>query len=485
MILDNPARDGNGRWFYPANGNGDGQETELARLTARQLGHGPGAPGTWSRFLVAHARWILAVTLAVMALAAIFASAQTQLYRSEAAVVVSPASAAASSGGQQPDMSTEEGVATSGIVLSKASKATGVPVATLSDGASVSARGASYVLLIMYSDPDPHIAQQRAQAIAEAYTSFRSARPRSAPSTAPTATLITPASLPASPYSPDYGLDLGIALLVGLTLGIATAWGRDHLDDRLRGPLDLERQASAGVLGLIPAFRPGEPGPAGRLAVVASPASIVAEAYRSLRTRVLRTATTTKAQTILVTNPAWEDKGTVAANLAAAIAQSGRRTVLVCADLRWGRAHRLFGTWDGAQGLAELLQQKADLAAALHPTKIARLCVVPPGARQPDPAAVLQLPALGPALNEIRALCDVVVIEAPPVLVSPDAQPLAESAEMTVLVADARVSTRAQVRAAALELERERAEVAGWVLVNVGRERRLGSDLHRTAEESR
>lgn len=478
MISDNGARDGEWRRYLPASRNGNGQGTQLARLMARQVGHGPGTPGSWSRLLVAHARWIVGVTLAVVVAAAAFAASQPRLYASAADVVVEAGPVAGGGAAQQPDLSTEESVVASGVVLSKAAQAIHVPVATLSKGLSVTAKGASFVLHITYADANPNIAQQRAQAIAEAYTSFRSANPTSngaAPNTAPTATLITPASLPISPYSPKYPLDLGVALLIGLALALVTAWGRDYLDDRLRGPLDLERQADADVLGMIPAFRPTEHGPRGQLVMAASPGSMVAEAYRGLRTRVLLTLAGRNSGTILVTSPTWEDRGTVAANLAAVLAQSGRSTILVCADLHWGRAQLLFGASKDAQGLTELLEQGTDLSGALHATSVSDLRLLPPGAPPPDPAALLQLPALRAALSEIRAQADVVVIEAPPLLVTPDARPLADCAEIILLIADARASTRAQVRAAVRELEPERARLAGCVLVNVGRRRHLRS----------
>ena len=476
MRPDDAAHDGNGRWHQPMSRGSNGQGSDLARLTTRQLGRGPGAPGSWSRFLVAHARWILAVTLAVVAAGAAFAFSQTPLYRSQADVLVQPAPTAAGSTAQDSDMSTEESVATSGVVLSRASQATGVPAGALASGLSVTARGSSYLLQISYSDPNPYVAQRRAQAIAQAYTSFRSASPSpksAASSTAPTATLITPASLPASSYSPDYSIDIGAALIVGLALALATAWGRDHLDDRLRGPLDLERQADADVLALIPAFRPDGREPSRRLAMAVSPDSIVAEAYRSLRTRVLLAAAARKPGTILVTSPAWEDRGTVAANLAAALAQSGRSTVLVCADLRWSCGHLVAGTGADGHGLRGLLEGRTDLASALQPTRVPGLRLLPPGALPPDPAALLQQPTLRTVLDEIRSQADVVIIEAPPLLVSPDARPLAGTAEMILLIADARASTRAQVRAAARELEEKRARLAGCMLVNVGRRRRL------------
>jgi tyrosine-protein kinase len=477
VIFNNAAREGEQRWYRPASSNGHGKNTQLARLMEREVGHGPGTPGSWSRLLVAHARWILGVTLAVVVAAALFAFTQTRLYAATADVLVEPSAAAGGGAAQQPVLATEESVVSSGAVLSKASHAIGVPVATLSQGLSVTAKGASYVLHISYANPDPHVAQQRAQAIAQAYTSFRSSTPAAngAPNTAPVATLITPAPLPTSPYSPKYVLDLGAALLIGLALGIVTAWGRDHMDDRLRGPLDLERQADADVLGMIPAFHPTERGPRGQLVMAVSPGSIVAEAYRSLRTRVLLTMAGRNSGTILVTSPTWEGRGTAAANLAAALAQSGRSTILVCADLHWGRAQLLFGVSKDAPGLAELLEQRTDLGGALQATSVPGLRLLPPGAPQPDPAALLQLPALRAALSEIRAEADVVVIEAPPLLVTPDARPLADCAESILLVADAQTTTRAQVRAAVRELEPERARVAGCVLVNVGRRRLVKS----------
>lgn len=473
MTLDNTVHDGDGRWHHAASRNGNGQGVKLARLMTRQFGHGPGTPGSWSRFLVVHARWILAVTLAVLVATAAFAFTQTPQYRSEADVVVDPVPGVGGAAAQQPDMSTEASVVGSGVVLNRAARFVHAPAAGLGNGLSVKARGNSFVLQIFYSSPDPNVAQRRAQAVAQAYTAFRSAKPipKSAQNAAPTATLITRASLPTSPYSPVYGLDLAVGLLVGLALALVTAWGRDYLDDRLRGPLDLEQQAGAEVLALIPAFRAGKREPRRRLVMTVSPSSMVAEAYRGLRTRVLLAAAG-DSRTILVTSPAWEDRGTVAANLAAALAQSGRSTALVCADQHWGCAHMVIGTGNDAQGLTELLEQRTDLTGALHPTEVPGLRLLPPGALPPDPAALLQLPTLRRALREIRAQADVVVIEAPP-LVSPDALPLADITEMILLIADARTSTRAQVRAAARELDQERAKLAGCVLASVGLRKRL------------
>ena len=115
------------------------------------------------------------------------------------------------------------------------------------------------------------------------------------------------------------------------------------------------------------------------------------------------------------------------------------------ADLRWGRAHELFGPGNG-YGLSGLLEGRTSLVGALQATEVPGLRLLPPGVIPADPAALLQRPAWHTALRDIRRQADVVVIEAPPMLVSPDAGLLADLAEMVLVVADARRSTRVQLR---------------------------------------
>lgn len=462
--------------FHPATD----RATQVARLTARQARSGSGAPGSWSRFLAAHARWIVVFTLAVVGGAATLAHAQTALYTSEAVVEVGfPAAEAGAL--QAPDMATEKSIVSSGVVLATASRYLNVPQAQLLKGVSASVPASTFLLQIFYSDPNPFVAQERAQAVARAYVSYRSQKParprrgtRVSPlaAAAPSATLITPATLPGSPSSPNYLVDIGAALIVGLALGIGTAGLRDHLDDRVRGPLDVQAQAGTPVLALLPSFRSARHDPASRLVMVGSPDSVVAEAYRGLRTRLVQAAAARGVKTLLVTSPGWEDKGAVAANLAVALAQSGRDTILVCADLRWGRVHELFGLTNQG-GLTSLLDRRTSPLSVLRATGIPGLRLLPAGLLPPDPAASLQRPASRTVLGEFRRQADFVIIDAPPLLASPDTGPLADLAEMILLVLDARSSARAQVRAAMRELEGVRPKLVGSVLANVGRRRRL------------
>jgi len=199
--------------------------------------------------------------------------------------------------------------------------------------------------------------------------------------------------------------------------------------------------------------------------------SVVADAYRGLRARIVQAAAVQGARTLIVTSPAREDKDAVAANLAVALAQSGQSTVLVCADLRWGQAHRLFEVND-TEGITRFLDGQTSFADALEPVAPG-LKVLPAGPPPLDASAVLQRPAFRAMLSALTDRGDFVVITAPPVLASADALILADIAGMTLLVADARHSARAQMRTAVRELEPVRDKIAGCVFTGVGRRRLL------------
>jgi tyrosine-protein kinase len=454
--------------------------TQLAGLTARQLRRGPGAPGGWSRFLLAHLRWILITTLVVLAAAGALVHAQTPQYKSQAAVDVWFASPDATTV-QPPNMTTEKGIVSSGVVLAIASRSLGVPQSQLLSGLSVNVPASSSLLQIAYSDPVPYVARARAQAIAQAYVTYRT--PKTAPAKQSTKTstpefeslraaLITSPALPSSPSSPNYLVNMLAALIIGLGLALGTAAIRDHLDDRFRSPAEIDAQTGAPLMALVPAFIRAERGPASLLTMVWSPNSVVAEAYRSVRTRVIAAAAARGARTLLITSPGWEKKSMIAANLAVALAQSGRRTVLICADFRWGQAHEFFGV-ENNNGLTTLLDRQTDLLSALRRTGIHGLWVLPPGPVPPDPAEVLQRPALRTVVGEVRSHADFVIIDAPPLLATSDTAPLAHIAEMILLVGDARMSTRANVRAAMREIDDMADKLIGSVLYNAGRRRWL------------
>ena len=457
-----------------------------ARGTAVKQGGGaaalplsPGVRDMWSRFVIARLMWILLMAVLVTSSASGYVLLQKPMYKAQATVAIYPA-AGATSAVQPFVMGTEKGVVSSGAVLSLASQSLLIPVSKLQSGLSITVPVDSDLLVIAYTDRNPQVAQSAAEAIAEAYVAYRTtALGPAAPKTGSSSTaslqvaVVTDATLPTSPDGPNPLLTIGVALILGLSLGIGLALILDWLDDRLRGAADLQAQAKTALLARIPAFDRKKHGMKDGLIIVEHPDSPIASAYVDLRTRVLQAATLRRARTLLVTSPGSEDKSTVAANLAAAMALSGRRVVLVCADLREGNAHLLFGLKDGL-GVTSVVFGDAELADALSTTGVHGLEVLAAGPPSPDPSSVLQSRAFKDMLQMLRAGADMVVIEAPPVLARADAAAMAEEVDMLLLVADARITSRADVRAAVEELGRVRGRMVGCVLDNVGRTARLG-----------
>jgi capsular exopolysaccharide synthesis family protein len=447
----------------------------------------PRAQGARSRFVIAHARWIVLITAAVVAVTSALVLPQTPQYVSVADVLVQSGPNAT----LQPDMGTEAGVAASGAVLATASRSLHVTKAELANGLSVHEPGTTFTLQVSYSNASPQVAQQRAQAIAAAYVAYRSslrAQHATAQGAAPVATLITPALLPTAPSSPDKALDIGAALIVGLALALGSAWLRDRLDDRVRGPADLEVQSGAPVLAQIPAFQSSSRYSGSRPAMTASRDSAVARAYRDLRARLIHSAhrnsmnsADRNAMNLLVTSPAGEDRAEVAANLSIAFAQAGHSTVLVCADLRSGRSDEMFGL-AGGDGLAGILSGRSTMASALRSSGVPGLQVLPRGEAPLDPAALLQNPSCRDLFRYLSRQADIIVVEAPPLLAAADASLLADFADRILLVADARRSARTQVRAGLRDIEHVHGKVAGWALCNVGRVYRLRALVPRPAD---
>src|SRR5215216_4836559 len=165
-------------------------------------------------------------------------------------------------------------------------------------------------------------------------------------------TVIEPAKLPTAAASRLNPVRAGLGLLVGLVVGVLAAFVWDRTDTRLRGPGELAERLGRPILGQIPRLRRRR---RGGLAMVDQPESAAADAYRRLRARVAELAGRLELTSIMVVSPGpGEGKSTTAANLAVAVAESGREVLLVSADLRRPRIHEFFGLQNDS-GLSDIL----------------------------------------------------------------------------------------------------------------------------------
>jgi capsular exopolysaccharide synthesis family protein len=273
-------------------------------------------------------------------------------------------------------------------------------------------------------------------------------------------TIIHPAREPDAPVSPKPTLALVLALFVGVAGGVALAVARDRLDTRVRAEDDLG-PAAPPLLGSLERLRRRD---AGRSAL-ADPAGTRAEALRHLRTNLEFLERDRPAQVLAVVSPTARDgRTTTAADLAAALAEAGRRTIVVDAALRHPGLGAHLGL-DAASGLSDVLAGRPVDEALVEAGE--RLSVLPAGHPVPNPGEVLASDRLDRLVAELRGLADVVLIDTSPLLASADATTLLDRVDATLLVARVGHTRRADVDRAVERLERVRRPALGLVLTGV------------------
>jgi capsular exopolysaccharide synthesis family protein len=266
---------------------------------------------------------------------------------------------------------------------------------------------------------------------------------------------------PTSPVTPRIPLNIGLGLLVGLALGLALAFLHDRLDSRIRGQRDIELVTDRPILGGIGHDSKVKTEP---LIVRDDPRSVRAEAFRSLRTNLQFLDFGGRSQSFVVTSSLEnEGKSTTAANLAIAVADTGRRVLLVEADLRKPKLGEYLGL-DGGVGLTDVIIGNADLQQAAQRWGSREMFVLPAGQIPPNPSELLQSSAMLELLERLRAEYDTVIFDAPPLLPVADATILARETSGALMVAAAGRTTRVQLRAALGALHQVDAKVLGIVL---------------------
>ena len=256
-----------------------------------------------------------------------------------------------------------------------------------------------------------------------------------------------------------------LAVLVGLALGLAVLFLLDRLDDRVNSFTELQEFFDENVLGQIPnesSLATG--GEVPLLYTNAAPTPFV-ESFRNLRSSLLYLGQAGQhPRTLLVTSSVPDDgKSFVAANLAASLAMSGSRVLLVDADLRKGGLHAGFGI-TAVKGLGQMLKEKLDWHTVVLPTKVPGLQLLPRGQVDKASTEFFFAADMENFLTAAGKEFDYVIVDTPPVLAADDAVSLAPRMDGVLFVIRAE-ATSARVARASLDLLLQRkATVLGIVL---------------------
>lgn len=295
----------------------------------------------------------------------------------------------------------------------------------------------------------------------------------------------THAELPQKPISPKKAQNIAIGGFLGLFLGAATAFALDSADKRIKTGEEA-RQLLPGypVLGQIPVFEKARQlpklGKAGRdpgqLVLNGATSGIEGESFRMLQTNLqFMNADNSLRVVVVSSSQSGEGKSTVSANLALAVAELGKRVLLVDADMRKPTQHRVWRQ-DNYEGLSNVLSGQCDQQSAIKELQ-SNLFLLTAGVVPPNPVVLIDSAQMSHLIEEWSESYDLVIMDAPPITVAADATMLATQAGGLIFVLRPNVADKESVEYAQEILTQAKLKVLGMVLngVEIDNQKRYNS----------
>jgi succinoglycan biosynthesis transport protein ExoP len=309
--------------------------------------------------------------------------------------------------------------------------------------------------------------------------------------------VVEPGRVPAKPAKPNVPIYLAVSLVGGLFFGVCGALFTESVDNKIQSFEEVEQLLEAPLLGILPKFkksarsklpskviqlslnRPSNP----RRTEANGIPTAFSEAIRALRTKLLHHRNPSPPKVILVTSSVpGEGKTTVSTNLAAILARSGKRVLLVEADMRHPNpnsvkdfSNTLTGYLTGLMANAEKLLEAGAMDSFAG---ISGLKVLPAGPRPPYPAELLDSERMHRLLENLKLQFDHIVLDSPPLLAVTDACVLSHMADVTLLIARPGFTTNKALKRAYRLVEQNNETQVGVVLNAVDRKSASYSDYY-------
>jgi len=310
-------------------------------------------------------------------------------------------------------------------------------------------------------------------------------------------TIVKPALVPAAPFNvPSKMMIIFTGIVMGLVIGISFAFGYEVFDTSIGTIEDVESLLQVPVLGVIPFMgklesqeklegeKEVEKERRRDLITHYDPKSLPAEAFRTLRSNLEFMSLDRQGKSFLVTSSfVQEGKTFNAVNLALSIAQTGRRVLLIEADLRRPVIHKSFGLertpgltdcvlgnypWeDCVNTITDVMLGDFELEEILRTPGLDNLNIIVGGTKPPNPAEILRSKRFGEILQKAYQEYDIIILDSPPILPVVDATEIGPHVDGVILVYTVGKIARGVLKRAKTTLDNINANVWGVILNNV------------------
>ena len=289
----------------------------------------------------------------------------------------------------------------------------------------------------------------------------------------------------------NYVVNILIGMFLGFLLAFSLMLMKEMNDTSIRSIEDVNTYLGTEVLGTIPRMRFEKPwflsGKSVRATYVSTakesqvdasivtqhdPKSPVSEAYRTLRTNFQFATIKSQPRTVMVTSAVpGEGKTTTVVNMAVTMADRGMRVLVVDTDLRRPNVHRMLHM-ERDIGLADVLRGKAEVEAVIRPTEVKNLSIISSGGVPQNPSELIASEKMTTVMAKLGTMFDIVICDAPSVLVVTDPVLLATHVDTSVMVVSTSFARRETVIRAKKLLETANVDMVGVVVNGLETSRR-------------
>lgn len=232
-----------------------------------------------------------------------------------------------------------------------------------------------------------------------------------------------------TPVSPKSKFLILLAVFLGIIIPAAILLIKDYFNDKIKSKSDIEKVTEIPVLGTVT-----KGSKYSKLATEYNPKSPLLESLRDIRVNLQYLATNRQNMVIgFTSSTSGEGKTFCSVNLGVVIAQSGKRVLILDADLRNSNMPKYFKLHD-AHGVSSYLIGNSTMENIIKKTPVKNLDLIQSGPNPPNPLDLLSLSKFENLINELKGIYDYIIIDAPPVGLVADYLLLSKFTEVNIYV---------------------------------------------------